>query len=62
MDTKTRAAFVAHIQKLELEALAGNDDALRSLACMALLADGERPDDPNGGCEIIDLSQWRAAA
>lgn len=62
MDEATNAAFVAHVRKLEAMAIAGDDDAAKSLACMALLSEGWFPRDPDGGCEIIDLAQYRLAA
>lgn len=63
MTDKTHRAFVAHVRSLEARCIAGDEDATKSLACMALLAEGWRPgdDDPDGG-EIIDLAQYRAAA
>ena len=59
-DSRTRAAFVAHVKKIEAQAIAGDEDATRSLACMALLAEGWRPSGSNddGGCEIIDLAPY----
>jgi hypothetical protein len=59
MDHVTRAAFVAHVRSLEARACNGDEDAAKSLACMALLVDGVDPDD---GGEVIDLSQYRLAA
>lgn len=59
MDSATRSAFVAHVRSLEERACAGDEDAAKSLACMALLVDGIDPDD---GGEVIDLSQYRLAA
>lgn len=63
MDAATRAAFVAHVRKLEslsinCEEEERKEDAVRSLACMALLAEGFRPSDPDGGCEVVDLMPY----
>jgi hypothetical protein len=60
MDLKTRALFVAHIERLVSLASEGDDDAAKSLACMALIAEGwdpSAPDDPGGG-EVIDLAPY----
>jgi hypothetical protein len=61
VDEKTNAAFTAHVRKLERMAISGDEDAAKSLACMALLAEGCLPTDPGDG-EIIDLRQYRMAA
>lgn len=61
MDPETNAAFVRHVKRLEFLASAGNDDAAKSLACMALLVEGWRPIDPDGG-EVIDLMPYLKAA
>jgi hypothetical protein len=61
VDEITRAAFVAHVRSLEERACSGDLDAAKSLACMALLAEGHSPSDPGGGV-VIDLSQYRMAA
>lgn len=59
MDAKVKAAFVQHVQDLELRAINGNEDAVLSLACMALLVEGWRPSDPDpGGGEVIDFTPW----
>lgn len=58
MDAKTNAAFVAHVKDLELLAISGNESAVKSLACMALLVEGWRPSDPDGGGEVIDLMPY----
>lgn len=57
MDRKTEEAFVAHVKEVERRAIDGDQHAAKSLACMALLADGWKPDDPGGG-EIIDLKPY----
>ena len=64
MDDRTRAVFIAHVKKLESQALAGDEDAIRSIACMALLTEGFRPQDPDDGidAEIIDLSSYLKVA
>jgi hypothetical protein len=57
MDTQTRAAFIEHVRLLETAACAGDATAVKSLACMALLREGDAPDDPNGG-EVIDFAPY----
>lgn len=54
MDAETRKHFVAHVRSLEARAIAGDVDAAKSLACMALLKHDDGPDDPGGG-EVINL-------
>lgn len=49
-----RDAFTAHVRQLEQRACSGDEDAAKSLACMALLVEGFPSPDPDGG-EIIDL-------
>ncbi len=60
--------FREHINELERRAASGDEFAVRSLCCLALVLDGWRygdpdPDDPgdgpDGGEEIIDLSAYR---
>lgn len=58
----TREYFAAHIKPLESAALAGDLNAVRSLACMVLIAEGFGGPPDDGGCEIVDLSQYRLAA
>lgn len=58
MDAETNAAFVAHVKDLEARAIDGELHAVKSLACMALLVDGWRPSDPDGGGEVIDLMPY----
>lgn len=58
MDAGTEAAFVAHVKDLERLAINGDENAVKSLACMALLVEGWRPTDPGGGGEIIDLMPY----
>jgi hypothetical protein len=58
MDQETRAAFVAHVKDLERLAISGDVHASKSLACMALLVEGHRPTDPDGGGEVIDLMPY----
>lgn len=53
MDAETRRHFNAHVRELERRAIDGDHDAAKSLACMALLVDGWRPDGDGG--EVIDL-------
>lgn len=50
--SQTRKDFEAHVRDLERRAIAGDQDACKSLACMALLVEGFP--DPDGG-ELIDL-------
>lgn len=38
MDTKTKRALKAHIASLRRRAESGDDDAIKSLACMILMA------------------------
>ena len=54
---ETRAAFMAHVRDLERLSIAGDLHASKSLACMALLVEGWRPTDPDGG-EVIDLMPY----
>lgn len=58
MDAETNAAFAAHVRNLEQRALDGDLHAIKSLACMALLVEGWRPTDPDGGGEVIDLMPY----
>lgn len=58
MDARTETAFVAHVKDLERRAIEGDEHAVKSLACMALLVEGWRPADPDGGGEIIDLMPY----
>ena len=58
MDDETNAAFVTHVKDLERLAIGGDEHAVRSLACMALLVEGWRPSDPDGGGEVIDLTPY----
>lgn len=57
MDAETRKHFVAHVRALEERACAGDRDAAKSLACMALLKHDGAPDDPGGG-EVIDFMPY----
>lgn len=58
MDARTEAAFVAHVKDLERLAVEGDETAVKSLACMALLVEGWRPVNPDGGGEVIDLMPY----
>ena len=58
MDARTEAAFVAHVKDLEQKAIDGDRHAVKSLACMALLVEGWRPSNPDGGGEVIDLMPY----
>jgi hypothetical protein len=59
MDRKTRAAFVEHVRMLEAASIAGDITASKSLACMALIKEGECPSpDDGGGCEVIDFTPY----
>jgi hypothetical protein len=55
MDAETEKHFVAHVKELERLAISGDHSAVKSLACMALLADGFSPSNPDGGGEVIDF-------
>lgn len=63
-DKEVYDAFWKHVKKLEAQALAGDMDAVRSLACMALLAEGFTYNPPDGGEPIedavIDFAEYRA--
>lgn len=70
-DAQVYRAFMLHVKKLEKQAIAGDKDAIRSLACMALLAEGfkyEGPDPDDGedihvdGAEIIDFTKYKLVA
>lgn len=67
-DAEVYAKFMEHVKKLEAQAIAGDKDAIRSLACMALLAEGFTYSPDDGGGEtvevgnVIDFEQWRNAA
>lgn len=56
MDPQTRLYFVAHVRELERRAIGGDQDAVKSLACMALLT-GDPPDDPGDG-EVVDFTPY----
>lgn len=56
MDAETRKHFEAHVRSLEERACNGDYDAVKSLACMALLVADDGPDD--GGGEVIDFQQF----
>lgn len=58
MDAETNAAFLAHVKDLEARAIDGEQHAAKTLACMALLVEGWRPSDPDGGGEVIDLTPY----
>ena len=66
MDDETERAFVAHVKDLESRGIAGDVHAVKSLACMSLLAEGWRPSSPDGGGEvalnIIDFKPFLKAA
>jgi hypothetical protein len=61
MDAETERAFVAHVKDIEASALAGDQHAIKSLACMALLAEGWRPSGPDGGGEVIEFRRFLKA-
>lgn len=62
--------FQRHVDALYERALSGDQLAMQSLCCIALLATGWRcgdpdpggDDDPGGGCDIVRLSDYRTAA
>lgn len=56
MDAETRKHFVAHVRSLEERACAGDLDAAKSLACMALIRHDDGP-EPDGGV-VIDLRPY----
>jgi len=60
MDAETDRLFVAHVKDIEARALAGDQHAIKSLACLALLSEGWRPSSPDGG-EVIDFRQFLKA-
>ena len=60
MDKATRAAFIKYVMLLERRACAGDDDAAKSLACMALIVENYGRPNPDG--EVINLAEWRDAA
>lgn len=67
--TATSEQFREHIEQLERLAISGDELAIRSLSCMALLVNGWRYGDPDptdpapdGGGEIITLDDFRRAA
>ncbi len=57
MDAKTRKHFEKHVRSLEKRAGKGDNDAAKSLACMALLVANDGPEDDGGG-KIIDFTQY----
>lgn len=61
MDAETRKHFEAHVRDLEERACNGDHDAVKSLACMALLVADDGPDNDGGG-EIVDFLQYLRAA
>jgi hypothetical protein len=62
MVAETDRHFVAHVKDLEARAIAGDTHAVKSLACMSLLAVGFRPSSPDGGGEVIDFMPYLKAA
>lgn len=62
-DAQVYEAFCKHVKKLERRGLKGDKDAIRSLACMALLAEGWRPgippDDGENIPDVIDFLEYR---
>lgn len=58
MDKETETHFIAHVKELEKLAIEGDGSAAKSLACMALLAEGFRPGDGGGGGEVIYISAF----
>lgn len=58
MDAETESAFIAHVKDVEARALDGDQHAIKSLACMALLSEGWHPSSPDGGGEVIDFRQF----
>lgn len=52
--SETSKAFREHVKELERLALAGDEFATRSLCAIALVVEGWRPDDPDGGEELPD--------
>ena len=64
--SKTSITFKAHIDELRQRAELGDQLAIRSLACIALVIEGWRYGDadppdppPDGGGEPIDLAAYR---
>jgi hypothetical protein len=62
MDAETDRRFVAHVKDLEARAIDGDLHAVKSLACISLLAEGFRPSNPDGGGEVIDFMPYLKAA
>lgn len=65
MDAETWHYFREHVKKLEAQMLAGDEDAMRSIACMVLIKESGASPDPDGGVEIttfdgdvVDMSEW----
>lgn len=56
--TATRDLFEAHVKGIEAKALSGDADAIKTLACMAMLVEGFPPNDGEG-LSIIDIDAWR---
>lgn len=61
MDQETSRHFVEHVKDLERRAIEGDHNAAKSLACMALLAEGFRPGGGDGGGEVIDITAFLPA-
>lgn len=64
MDSETRENFRKHVLDLQARAENGDMDASKSLACMALLAEGGG-DDGDGEpmpANVVFLSAYRKAA
>ena len=55
----TRELFEAHVNAVLAKAEDGDDFAIKTLACMALLAEGFPDGDGDGGGEVVDLREWR---
>lgn len=65
--TEMSLTFRIYISKMEAVATKCADedrrlDAVQTLALICLLLDGWKPDPPDGGGEVIDLSQWKLRA
>lgn len=63
---ETSRLYREHVERLLAAAEDGDETAARSLACLALVCEGWRYGDPDpteppdGGCDVINLSAWRA--
>jgi hypothetical protein len=64
--SETSRLYREHVERLMALCESGDENAARSLACLALVCEGWRYGDPDptdppdgGGCEVIDLTAYR---